>query len=185
MSTGQRTEPTQIARIDLVPQTPKFREEQFRELFHDRSPTRPTEKRKRRRQRRKEVADVSRSTSTASATASRLLPIGLDTGEDRDQSRRQMARLHRRTSATTRTSTSTRSTSCPPSRPSPKQLSATSGRKRALQFSPDSKEVWYLDGGKIAPATIDPVKARTLGVTAEMDVDFEREKNEAFRQAWT
>src|SRR6185369_10125481 len=51
----------------------------------------------------------------------------------------------------------------------PKQLSASAGRKRSLVFSSDSKEVWYLDGGKIASATIDPVKARPLGVTAEMD----------------
>ena len=67
----------------------------------------------------------------------------------------------------------------------PKQVSATTGRKRALQFSPDSKEVWFLDDGKIIAATIDPVKTRTIGVSAEMDVDFEREKKEAFRQAWT
>ena len=33
MATGQRTEPSIIERVDLVPITPKFREEQFRELF--------------------------------------------------------------------------------------------------------------------------------------------------------
>jgi tricorn protease len=31
--TGQRTEPTQAARVDLVLRTPKFREDQFRDLF--------------------------------------------------------------------------------------------------------------------------------------------------------
>jgi dipeptidyl aminopeptidase/acylaminoacyl peptidase len=36
--TGQRTETRQIARIDLVPRTPQFREDQFRDLFKEESP---------------------------------------------------------------------------------------------------------------------------------------------------
>src|SRR5262249_45795303 len=31
--TNQRTEPGQVARVDLIPRTPKFREDQFRDLF--------------------------------------------------------------------------------------------------------------------------------------------------------
>jgi len=38
--TGQRTEARQIARIDLIPRTPKFREDQFRDLFRE-DPARP------------------------------------------------------------------------------------------------------------------------------------------------
>src|SRR3569833_3440018 len=37
--TSQRTEDSQIARVDLVPRTPRFREDQFRDLFQQ--PTRP------------------------------------------------------------------------------------------------------------------------------------------------
>ena len=36
--TNQRTETSQIARIDLVPRSPKFREDQFRELFNEEMP---------------------------------------------------------------------------------------------------------------------------------------------------
>ena len=36
--TGQRTEVGQLARIDLVPRTPKFREDQFRDLFKEETP---------------------------------------------------------------------------------------------------------------------------------------------------
>ncbi len=36
--TGQRSEQSQIARVDLVPHLPKFREDQFRELFRNREP---------------------------------------------------------------------------------------------------------------------------------------------------
>src|SRR6185503_986489 len=35
---GQRTESTQLARIDLVPRTPRFREDQFRDLFREEPP---------------------------------------------------------------------------------------------------------------------------------------------------
>ena len=35
---GQRTETAQLARIDLIPRTPKFREDQFRDLFKEETP---------------------------------------------------------------------------------------------------------------------------------------------------
>ena len=36
--TGQRTESNQLARVDLLPRTPRFREDQFRDLFKEESP---------------------------------------------------------------------------------------------------------------------------------------------------
>src|SRR5262249_48614671 len=41
MDTGQRTENGQIARIDLTLRSPKFREDQFRELFQEEKPGTP------------------------------------------------------------------------------------------------------------------------------------------------
>src|SRR5262249_34985640 len=38
---GQRTEPGSLVRIDLLPRTPKFREDQFRDLFKEEQPTTP------------------------------------------------------------------------------------------------------------------------------------------------
>src|SRR4029453_3188841 len=40
-STSQRTEPGDAIRIDLLPQTPKFREDQFRDLFRETPPALP------------------------------------------------------------------------------------------------------------------------------------------------
>src|ERR1044072_7147000 len=47
---GQRTESTQLARVDLVPRTPRFREDQFRDLFREETPrsTRPANRAERR-----------------------------------------------------------------------------------------------------------------------------------------
>ncbi|MDT5293198.1 MAG: tricorn protease [Acidobacteriota bacterium] len=36
--TGQRTETGQLARVDLIPRTPRFREDQFRDLFKEETP---------------------------------------------------------------------------------------------------------------------------------------------------
>jgi tricorn protease len=40
-ATSQRTEPGEVIRIDLLPRTPKFREDQFRDLFKDERPSTP------------------------------------------------------------------------------------------------------------------------------------------------
>jgi tricorn protease len=175
MSTGQRTEPGQIARIDLIPQTPKFREEQFRELFQ----TKPEEK----KDGEKKVADVAIEFAGIRDRL-RLLPLGLDAGENAISPDGKWVAFIADTGDDENVYVYSIDELASEPTP-PKQLSASAGRKRSLVFSSDSKEVWYLDNGKIASATIDPVKAKTLAVTAEMDVDFARERDEAFRQAWT
>ncbi|MBV9774455.1 MAG: PDZ domain-containing protein, partial [Gemmatimonadetes bacterium] len=66
-----------------------------------------------------------------------------------------------------------------------KQVTSTPGSKRDAQFSPDGKEVWYLDQGRIAVVPVAGGQARGVQVSAEMDVDFAREKMAVFREGWT
>ena len=68
--------------------------------------------------------------------------------------------------------------------PVARQLTATPGRKRSLQFSPDNKELYYLDAGHIEHVTIEQPAPKPIAVTAEMDVDFSIEKNEVFDEGW-
>jgi len=63
-------------------------------------------------------------------------------------------------------------------------LTSTSGNKSAAQFSSDGKEVFYLESGKVMSITVDNRQARAVSVAAELDVDFDIEKIETFRQAW-
>jgi tricorn protease len=69
--------------------------------------------------------------------------------------------------------------------PVPRQLTSTAGRKSNAQYAPDGKEVFYLEGGRINVIPVDTRVVKPLAVTAEVDVDFDREKKEVFQQAWS
>ena len=77
-----------------------------------------------------------------------LLPLGLDVERRRDQPRRQDRGRHRDRRRASRISTRTRSTSSRPIGPVRAAVD-DDGRaaKSSPQFTPDSKEVYYLDGG--------------------------------------
>ncbi len=53
-----------------------------------------------------------------------------------------------------------------------------------MQFTPDSKDVFFLERGGITTVTLASRESHNVAVTAEMDVDFAREKMEVFQQAW-
>ena len=45
--------------------------------------------------------------------------------------------------------------------------------------------MYYLEDGRIQVVTLERREPRRLAVSAEMDVDFAREKLEVFQQAWS
>ena len=173
---GQRTEHGQLARVDLTLRTPKFREDLFRDLFSRAAPTRadepaptapapgthranpatPEPRNPRRpsgtsdtRLRRHPPAACPSSRSASTSTTSSISPdgktavvIAADGGPDR-------------------ISTRTRSTSWRPSGPVARQLTTTPGGKSNPQFTPDSREVYFLDAGRIQ--IVDRRAARSRG----------------------
>jgi tricorn protease len=66
----------------------------------------------------------------------------------------------------------------------PRQLTATTGGKGNVQFTPDGKEVLYLQGGSVRRVPLGGGSVRTVGVTAEIEVDFDAEKMDVFLQGW-
>ena len=66
-----------------------------------------------------------------------------------------------------------------------RQLTSTAGSKADAQFTPDSREVFYLEQGRISVIPVESRQARTISVTPYLDVPFAEEKMEVFRQAWT
>jgi tricorn protease len=224
--TGQRTESNQLARVDLVPRTPRFREDQFRDLFREETPRTiaPTL----RRQENSPPPGTPTPTPEPSATPTpaptpgatpsaspsptpsatpgakdeqkktkttevvfegirrrlSLLPVGVDVFYQTvspdgkyvlmiagavNQTNLYLYPLDElsREPAVTR------------------QLTSTQGFKSFAHFSPDSREVFYLEQGRIQVAPVDQRQSpRPLAVAAEMDVDFPREKLAVFQQGW-
>ncbi|HMC75941.1 MAG TPA: S41 family peptidase [Vicinamibacterales bacterium] len=210
--TSQRTETPQLARVDLILRTPKFREDQFRDLFvEEQSPRRPapttvppadevppkpatppvdTASPAKADAKKSEEPDRPKQTSKPVDIVFdnirqrlSLVPTGLDVGEAFiSPDGKTLVMIAGAAGQTNLYSWSLDETAR--ERPVARQLTTTAGGKSDVNFSPDSKEVFYLDDGRIQAVTIDRREARAVAVTAEMDADFAREKTIVFDQAW-
>jgi Tol biopolymer transport system component/C-terminal processing protease CtpA/Prc len=192
---GQRTEARQIARIDLLPRTPQFREDQFRDLFRE-EPLKPAPPRPAPDAPPAPDPPAPPALSAPSAPSSvrivfddirrrlAFLPMGIDAGSQRISPDGKTLLVTARAAGQINLYTfSIDELSREPA--VARQLTSTPGAKSDAQFTPDGKEVFYLEQGRISVITVDSRQARRLNVSAELDVDFGREKMEVFKQAWT
>jgi tricorn protease len=197
--TGQRTEDFRVARVDLTPRTPRFREDLFRDLFKEEAPRPPA---RTPQETRPVNTEPPREPSVTSATEDQkspkpveiafddirrrlaLLPLGVDVN-DQIISPDGKTLLLIADAAGQQNLYTYALDELAKEPPVARQLTSTAGFKRSAQFTPDGKEVFYIEQGRINAVTLESRQTRALAVTAEMDVDFAREKMEAFRQAWT
>jgi Tol biopolymer transport system component/C-terminal processing protease CtpA/Prc len=203
LSSGQRTEDRQAIRIDLVPRTPRFREDQFRDLFSPTSPARPGP----RTQQPQPGAPATTQPSTPTDSAARrdsiarakkdvtivfddirkrvsALPTGLDVGDiSISPDGKTLLLVASAAGQTNLYSYSIDDLSR--EQPTARQLTSTPGFKSAAQWSPDGKEVWYIENGRINSLNVESRAAKPLAVSAEMDVDFDAQKMAVFDQAWS
>ena len=202
--TGQRTETAQLARIDLIPRTPRFREDQFRDLFREEQPRPPL------RQTQQPATEPQPSPAPAATPAASptpgaggrpapkpvqiefdqirrrltLVPVGIDVRYHKISPDGKLVLMI----ALVANQTNLYVYPLDELSRDPlvsRQLTSTAGFKTTAQFSPDSKEVYYLETGRINIIPLENRTSRPLNVAAEMDVDFAREKLEVFQQAWT
>jgi C-terminal processing protease CtpA/Prc len=204
--TAQRTETAQLARIDLLPRTPRYREDQFRDLFKEETPKNVTTTLKQPEQQKpaepQPPANPAESAGPAKGPGPKptpkpveitfeqvrqrlsLLPVGIDLRYQAispdGKSVLMIAGVANQVNLYV----------FPLDELSKdpfvsKQITSTAGFKSAAQYSPDGKEVYYLEQGRINVVNLDNRQVKPLAVTGELDVDFAREKLEVFRQAWT
>lgn len=197
--TTQRTETAQIARVDLVPRSPKFREDQFRDLFNEEvpktlkpAPTTPALAKTTTRDTTARALGDTAKLSKGGATKIvfddirqrlSLLPVGVDV-DAHSISKDGKTLLLVATVAGQQNLYTYSLDDLGRDQSVARQLTSTPGNKSNAQFSPDGKEVFYLDQGRIQSIMLDRREAKPLAVTAEMDVDFGDEKIQVFRQAW-
>ncbi len=67
----------------------------------------------------------------------------------------------------------------------PKQITDTKGAKAWVAFTKNGKKLYYLDGGEITRRDFPDGKPKKLQVRAELDIDFHIEKRQIFQEAWT
>ncbi|MGH8371539.1 MAG: S41 family peptidase, partial [Gammaproteobacteria bacterium] len=191
--TGQRTEPGQVARVDLIPRTPTFREDQFHDLFKEPAPGKPAE------HERPTGKQGSGSTTHKQAGDKHvepvrvvfdgirdrlsLIPVGIDVGSLDISADGKTLLL----TAAVAGRNNLYTYSIDPLAQEPpvaKQVTSTAGDKHSAQFTGDGKTAFYLDGGRIFSVTLADSKSKPLAVSAEMDVDFAHEKEVMFEEAW-
>ncbi len=204
--TTQRAEPGSIARVDLVPHVPAFQEDKLRDLFNKQStpgaPDTPQQK--------------SPDTTTAeSKPASKpdkkpepvkivfeglrdrvtVLPLGLDAEAPViSPDGKTLIFL-----ATTADQPNLYSYSLDELAREPAvahQLTTTAGSKEAYHFTPDSKELYYLEGGSgeggrfnpsgtVHVLTLESHVSKPVAIDASMDIDFDHEKQVVFHELWS
>ena len=211
--TGQRTENFQLARVDLIPRTPRFREDQFRDLFREETPRNLTPPQPQATPQPSPTAQPSPAASpsptpspTASPAASAeeqkaeakkpvrivfdeirrrlsVVPVGLDVNyQSISPDGKWVALIAQNVNQFNLYVYSLDELAREPA--VAKQLTSTATFKGDAQWSPDGKEIFFTDGGRISAVNLEG-KQRAVAVAAEMDVDFAREKMEVFAQAWS
>ena len=195
--TNQRTEQGQLARVDLVPRTPKYREDQFRDLFQEpvRTPASDPKNAGIPNQGTSNLGTGNQNLRTPEPQNPdpvledirrrlTLLPVGVDVAAVTISPDGKTALITATAAGQTNLYTYSLD-DLSADRPVARQLTSTAGSKADAQFTPDSKEVFYLEAGRINVVALDKREPRALAVTAELTVDFSVEKTELFRQAWT
>ncbi|MDB4876653.1 MAG: Tricorn protease [Gemmatimonadetes bacterium] len=192
LDSGQRTESAVVARVDLVPRTPRFREDQLAALFRDDTPGRTTPVAP--PVRTEPVVTDTTVPATRGARAVRVvtdgvrerlsvLPIGMNvTSQAISPDGKQLLVVADVAGQQNLYTYSLDELATDPA--IARQLTTTPGRKTSVQWAPDGKSVYFLEQGRIVNVSVDTHTPRTVVARAELDVDFTREKMGVFYQAW-
>lgn len=193
-TTQQRTENAYVAKISLVPQQPKFKEDQFRDLFSEPTPATPVEKNI---VAKKDSATDSTLKSIATTKGKQpvrivweginqrlsLLPLPANVNDILTS--KDGNTLYLTTSVAGQTNIYSYSLDELSREPAVlKQITSSAGNKADIQLSADGKEIFYIEGDRIQSVSIDSKISKPIAVSAEMDVDFSQEKMVVFNQAW-
>jgi tricorn protease len=201
--TAQRSEQVQIARVDLLPHVPKYREDEFRELFRPSktpgtpsSPATPPVTTPAAAEEKPATPAAGAGTAEAKKKSEpvkivfegirdrlTLLPLGLNAEAPViSEDGKTLLFAARSANQPGLYTYSLEELSKEP--PVARQLTSTPGRKTDYAFSPDGKDVFYLENGAVKTITIESRTPKTIAVTAPMQIDFDVEKKVVFEEAW-
>lgn len=194
LDSGQRLEEGMLARVDLLPRTPRFREDQFSALFRDETPGRTTPPPS---APRLPAADSAAGLGPAArpdpahvrivfeGIRQRLsiMPVGVDVGSQSISPDGKQVLLVETAAGQQNLYTYSLDELAAEPRIA-RQITTTAGNKTSAQYAPDGKSILFLEQGRVVSVPLDTRAPKQIVVRAELDVDFAREKNEVFQQAW-
>jgi Tol biopolymer transport system component/C-terminal processing protease CtpA/Prc len=207
--TSQRSEDAKLVRVDLIPHLPKYREDAFQELFKSTpDKTAPTQDKDHGPAHATPPADHAGAAPDAEAAAddkagdkpktppkpvkivfdgirerATILPLGMSAERPlispdgktlifaAQQGQRQNLYSY-----------SLDELAVEP--PSPKEITSTEHPKVDYAFTPDDKTVFYRDGDRVFFTALENPSAKPLPIAADLDVDFNQEKQVVFDEAW-
>jgi tricorn protease len=165
---AQRTETSQVIRVDLVGRAPTFRESRFDALF-------PGDTTKR-------VVTVRVDTAGLRRRA-QAMPLAISVGSLAvSPDGKTLALIGSAAGQTQLWTWSLEEGTAEP--PQLRQITSSAGGKDNLQWSPDSKDLWFLSGGRVQAIGVENRTVRTLALSATIETDFAAEREEVFRQVW-
>jgi tricorn protease len=214
--TAQRSEQVQLARVDLLPHVPRYREDEFRELFRpgkqpgspstppapgqpnpERPETPPTETQTTTPEPPPETPGHSRAGATPDKKPVEpvkivfegirrrltILPLGLSAQFPVISPDGKILLFS--ASAANQQQLYTYSLDELAREPAvARQLTSTPGMKRSFAFTPDSKEVFYLENEAVKMIPLESRTPKPVAITARVQVDFDKEKQVVFEEAW-
>jgi tricorn protease len=182
--TSQRTEETQVVRVDLVPRAPQFREDAFRALFPAGGAGRDSAAAPRDTARRGAAVPAVRIVFDDIRTRASRVTVGLTVNA-------KFLSPDGKSLAFTSGgggSSNLYVVSLDEGRAgggAARQLTTTSGAKGNVRWSPDGRELWFTDAGRISAVGVESRAVRSVNVTATLGEDFDRTKRAVFEQAWS
>jgi tricorn protease len=215
--TSQRSEDTHMVRVDLLPHVPRYREDEFRDLFKPQetpdtrtgprskpatTPDTAPETQDARVAEKLADADKDKPADAKAEAAPKpkivpvrivfegireratLMPLGVD-AEAPVISPDGKTLVFRADVGGQQTLYSYDLDELAKEPPVPQQIVASKKPKRGVAFTPDSKQIYFLDGGVVTMTPIESPKPKPVAVTAELDITFDREKLVAFDEAWS
>jgi len=204
--TSQRTEDGLLARVELNLRAPKFREDSFRDLFKQENP-------KDRPQQPVNPSPTPTPSPTVTPSPQTTLAVSPSdlTGAKKDDKTTEIVfeNIRQRMSVLRPGISVNEQTISPDGKTllvlasaegqfnlytinvdelatdrAARQLTSTAGFKSNAIFSPDSKEVYYLENGRVQIVSLDRREVRPLNLSMDMNVSFADEKMEIFKQGW-
>ena len=179
-----------------VPRTPRFREDQFRDLFHEENRPQPAAAGQPATGDRSATASTTDAAATSAKPATQRSPKPVEIVFDdiRQRAQRAADRARRRRSVISPDGKTLLLIAGAAGQQNlyivlARRAGARAGRspgssrprraaRRTRSFTPDSKEVFYLDDGRIQASRSTSASRAPIAVTAELDVDFAQEKME-------